>query len=181
MGQHSCPSIDVDVVPQIVGQHRENTNFCLSSHANHHANLRIRILGSFHGWKEPNTMRSNADYQSRPSWSLPPGMASSRSRVYCFCGWSKTSYGGRTCSTSLTVLHHHNLVGDLTNHGQIVGDEQVAQALSACRSLSRRNTWSCTSTSKADTASSHTMTSGSRAMARAMAMRWRWPPESSFG
>ena len=25
----------------------------------------------------------------------------------------------------LAVLHHHNLVGDLTNHGQIVGDEQV--------------------------------------------------------
>lgn len=73
----------------------------------------------------------------------------------------------------LAVLHHHNLVGDLTNHGQIVGDEQVAQLrpFSACRSLSRRNTWSCTSTSKADTASSHTMTSGSRAMARAMAIR----------
>ncbi len=100
VGQHSCLSIDVDVVPQFVGQHRENTDFCLSSHANHHANLHIRILGSFHGWKDPNTMRSNADYQSRPSWSLPPGMASSRSRVYCFCGWSKTS-SVVACSTSL--------------------------------------------------------------------------------
>ena len=79
----------------------KNTKFfAFSSHANHHANLRIRILGSFHGWKEPNTMRSNADYQSRPSWSLPPGMASSRSRVYCFCGWSKTS-SVVACSTSL--------------------------------------------------------------------------------
>ena len=39
-------------------------------------------------------------HQSRPSWSLPPGMASSRSRVYCFCGWSKTS-SVVACSTSL--------------------------------------------------------------------------------
>ena len=27
------------------------------------------------------------------------------------------------------MLHHHDLVGDLTDHGQIVGDEQVAQPL----------------------------------------------------
>lgn len=38
--------------------------------------------------------------QSRPSCSLPPGMASSRSLVYCCCGWSNTS-SVVACSTSL--------------------------------------------------------------------------------
>ena len=41
--------------------------------------------------------------------------------------------------------------------------------------------WSCTSTSSAETGSSHTISSGFSASARAIATRWRCPPESSAG
>ena len=41
--------------------------------------------------------------------------------------------------------------------------------------------WFCVETSRAETASSSTISFGLRAMARAMAMRWRCPPENSYG
>ena len=66
------------------------------------------IAGGFFMWKVGGARAAKggslddviASNQSRPSCSLPPGMAPSRSRVYCFCGWSKTS-SVVACSTSL--------------------------------------------------------------------------------
>ncbi len=56
-----------------------------------------------------------------------------------------------------------------------------ARPSSRCRSCSRLTICALTDTSSAETASSHTMRSGSAASARAMPMRWRWPPENSWG
>ena len=51
-----------------------------------------------------------------------------------------------------------------------------ATPVSRCKSASRFTICACTDTSRAETGSSQTTSSGSTDNARAMAMRWRWPP-----
>ena len=56
-----------------------------------------------------------------------------------------------------------------------------ARFISRCRSSSRLMICDWMETSRAETASSQTMSLGLSAIARAMPMRWRWPPENSCG
>ena len=58
---------------------------------------------------------------------LAPGMAASRSRVYCSFGLSNTS-SVVAASTMRPLLHHADVVGDDAHDREVVGDEEVRQA-----------------------------------------------------
>ena len=91
-----------------------------------------------------------------PSWPVPrPPVASST--------W-------RSCSSPTTCGTRRSWVMN-----------RIARPSSTWRSRIRARMSAWTETSRADTASSATSTSGRTASARAMPMRWRWPPENSCG
>ena len=95
-------------------------------------------------------------------------------------GLAKTVAVGLS-STQLALLEHGDAVGDVADHRQIVGDEDIGQPALARRSSSNFSTRACTSTSSAEVGSSSTTNSDWQASARAIATRWRWPPDSDAG
>lgn len=80
-----------------------------------------------------------------------------------------------------TQIHYHDIGGNVLDHRQIVGNEQISQGSLLLEILHQIQDLACTDTSRADTGSSHTMNLGSRARARAIPMRWRRPPSNSWG
>ena len=95
-------------------------------------------------------------------------MACSSALVYSRCGASKTSSVARL--HQLALFHDADVVRDLAYHGKVVGNEQVGQAKVDCRSASRFSTCAWTRTSRAETASSQMITSGSAPVHA----RWRY-------
>src|SRR5690606_28826308 len=111
---------------------------------------------------------------------LGRGVAASRLRVYSWRGRSKIAWVS-PCSTTLPRC----ITRMRSAKWRAIGRSWVMNRYdrpSRCRrSASRSMTCAWIDTSKADTASSQTTSSGSLASARAMAMRWRWPPENWCG
>ena len=72
-------------------------------------------------------------------------------------------------------------MADVPHDAEVVGDEQIGEPVSRCRSPKRSRTLACVDRSSALTGSSQTISFGSRASARAIATRCRCPPENSPG
>ena len=84
-------------------------------------------------------------------------------------------------STILPPCHDIDLIAQLGDHAEVMGDDQQRQLRSL---LSRRSvwiTWFCTVASSAVVGSSATRICGSGASAIAISTRWRMPPDSSCG
>src|SRR6266540_2287531 len=95
---------------------------------------------------------------------------------------------GRVCDDvhrplfhDLSVAEYRHPVRHVAYDGEVVGDEQVAEAEFPCRSCRRLRTWAWMERSRELVGSSQMTMSGSRIRARAMAMRWRCPPENCAG
>ena len=68
-------------------------------------------------------------------------------------------------------VHDRDPVGVVADHGEVVGDEQKGETQTVLESSRRFMIPARTETSRADTGSSSTTSSGSSAMARAMLTR----------
>ena len=78
-------------------------------------------------------------------------------------------------------IHDGDPLAEMAHDGEIVGDEEVGELEALAQILEQVTICAWIETSRADTASSQTMNSGSSASARAMPTRWRWPPDISCG
>ena len=78
-------------------------------------------------------------------------------------------------------VHDGDPVAEVLHDGEVVRDEQDAQAELARSGAKSSRIVACTDTSSAETGSSAMSTSGRTARARAMARRCRWPPENWLG
>ena len=122
MGQHSCLSIDVDVVPQIVGQHRENTDFCVFVPREPSCKPAHTNIGFFPRMERTqyNALKRRLSVQTE--LELAAGDGVEQVSGVLLLRVVEDLVGGGVLH-ELAVLHHHDLVGDLADHGQIVGDE----------------------------------------------------------
>ena len=81
----------------------------------------------------------------------------------------------------LAEIHDRDVVGDLGDDADVVGDEQHRHAASAPAAAIRSRICACVVTSSAVVGSSAIRTSGLQASAMAIMTRWRMPPEYSNG
>ena len=68
-------------------------------------------------------------------------------------------------------VHHRDIVGQVFDHGEVVGDEEVGDTQGLLQGFRRLRIWAWTETSRADVGSSQMRSSGCTARARATAMR----------
>jgi hypothetical protein len=80
-------------------------------------------------------------------------------------------HGGGAVLDLRAAAEHRDGVGDLAHDGEVVRDEHVRETELACSRASSRRICACTVTSRAETASSSTTSSGSTMRARAIATR----------
>ena len=69
-------------------------------------------------------------------------------------------------------------VGELRDHGEVVGDVEARRAMSAQHCVIAASTSICVVTSSAVVGSSRTRSSGSQHIAIAIMARCSWPPET---
>src|ERR1022692_1339055 len=80
-----------------------------------------------------------------------------------------------------SCVHHHDLVRDVRDHPEIVGDQDDGGAELVLQGADDLRTWACTVTSSAVVGSSAMSSSGLSAMAIAIIARCRMPPENWCG
>jgi len=78
-------------------------------------------------------------------------------------------------------IHDPDAVGDVLDHGKIVGDEKISESQLLLQVLQQLTTWAWMETSRAEMGSSQMMNSGSTARALAIPILCRWPPLNSWG
>ena len=84
-------------------------------------------------------------------------------------------------SIDLAAIHHHDVVGDVGDHAEIVGDHQHRHAELGLQVLHQRRICAWMVTSSAVVGSSAISSAGRQTSAMAIMARWRRPPDSSNG
>ena len=79
------------------------------------------------------------------------------------------------------LAQHHHPVGEVPHHGQVVPDEQVADAEVTTQFEEQVDDLGLHGEVEGGSASSQMIRSGETISARAIAIRWRWPPENCRG